>query len=169
MGVCAHMSMPSSHESVVHASLSPQARGPPAVHVPAWQVSPTVQKAPSSQVVPLLRLGWVHTPALHTSLVHALPSSVQLPLLRGVKTQPVAGEQVSVVHSMPSSHTSGVPGAQTPEALQASPTVHASLSVQVVPGVAGVFEQLSPPSLQASTVHGLASRQFGLPPVHTPP
>jgi len=69
-------------------------------------VSFTLQNNPSSHAVPLGRFGWVQSPALHTSLVHAFPSSVQLPV-RLVKTQPVAALHVSLVHSLSSTQMSG--------------------------------------------------------------
>src|SRR5262245_53383988 len=53
-----------------------------------------------------------HAPLLQTSLVHAMPSS-QGPVLF-VKTQPVDGLQVSVVHTLPSLQTSAVPGVHAP-------------------------------------------------------
>jgi hypothetical protein len=131
-------------------------------------VSLTVQKAPSSHVVLFAFAGCVQAVPLHTSLVHGLPSSAQLPV-RGVKTQPDDGLHVSVVHSRPSSQTSVVPGWQTPPASHASSTVHALLSVQLEPGASGGFEQVSPPSSHVSDVHGFVSAQFrGPPPVQRP-
>ena len=73
--------------------------------VPAWQV-PAEQRSP---------------------LVQALPSSHSTVLL--VLTQPEAGLQESVVHSLPSSQTSEVPAEQEPPE-QVSPVVQALLSLQ---------------------------------------
>src|SRR4029077_11192960 len=109
IGSLTHTSFVSSHTSDVHALPSAHDRAGPAVHEPPWHVSFTVQKAPSSHDVPFGRLGCVHVPALHTSLVHWLPSSVQEPV-RGGKTQPLDGLHVSVVHSLLSSQTRGPPG-----------------------------------------------------------
>src|SRR5262245_53998818 len=68
----------------LHASPSSQGLGVP-TQTPLWQVSP---------------------------VVHALPSS-QRPLI-GVKTQPTESSQLSAVHWLPSSHTSGVPAEHVP-------------------------------------------------------
>ena len=76
-------------------------------------------------------------PPEHTSAVHVLPSSVHDPV-RFVKTQPLTGSQVSVVHSLPSLQTRGPPGWQVPDPSQLSPIVQALLSLQEVPAPAGV-------------------------------
>ena len=96
-----------------------------------------MQKAPSSHAVPSGWVGWVQLPPEHTSAVHVLPSSVHDPV-RFVKTQPLTGSQVSVVHSLPSLQTRGPPGWQVPDPSQLSPIVQALLSLQEVPAPAGV-------------------------------
>jgi hypothetical protein len=148
----------SLHVSVVQGFASLQLWSGPAVHVPFWQLSATVQNWPSSQLVPLVRFGCVQAPAVQTSLVQVFPSSVQVPP-RGVWTQPVAALHVSVVHSLPSSQLAATPGWQTPDTSQASPTVHALPSVHELPGVAGVWSHWSVVSLQVSIVHALVSLQ----------
>jgi len=45
------------------------------VHVPLWHVSVCVHALPSLQVVPFATGVCVHAPAVHASVVHALPSS----------------------------------------------------------------------------------------------
>jgi hypothetical protein len=120
-----------SHESSVHGLPSSQEIGVPA-HTPPLQVSPDVQALPSSQVAALfvntqpeagshessvhglLSLHTTAAPAWHvppeqvSPLVQAFPSSQALVLL--LKTQPVAGLQVSVVQTLPSLQTTGAPG-----------------------------------------------------------
>src|SRR5512140_338424 len=67
-------------------------------------------------------VGTVQTPFWQTSLtVHGLPSSHALVLF--VKTQPVTGSQVSVVQTLLSLHTTGVPLHVPPP--QVSPVVQA--------------------------------------------
>jgi hypothetical protein len=75
------------HASVVQAFESLQLRGVPAVQVPAWQVS-----AP-----------------LHTVL-----SAHDVPLETAVLTHPVAGLQVSVVHTLLSLQLGAVPAVHVP-------------------------------------------------------
>ena len=134
----------SAHVSVVQGLLSLQTIPTPA-QAPPLQTSPDVQALPSSQAFVLLvnthpvaglhvsvvhRLlssqttaapGW-QAPAPHVSPdVQALPPSQAIVLF--VKTQPVAGLQLSVVQGLLSLQTIPTP-AQTPP-LQASPDVHA--------------------------------------------
>jgi len=169
IGSLTQTSFVSSQTSDVQALPSAHDRAGPAVQLPPWHVSFTVQKAPSSHVVPFGRLGCVHAPALHTSLVHWLPSSVQEPV-RGVKTQPVAGLHVSVVHSLVSSQTRGAPGWHTPDTSQVSPTVQALLSLQLEPVGSGAFTHVSFVSSHESAVQGFVSAQLrAVPPVHVPP
>ena len=73
--------------SVVHGLPSLQTRGVPAVHALLWQVS-----------VPLQTLESVHG----------------VPFRTGVVTHPKIGSQLSVVHTLPSLQSSGVPGVHTP-------------------------------------------------------
>jgi hypothetical protein len=119
------------HESSVHGLLSLQTTGAPAWQVPPPQASPAVQALPSSQDAVLLvntqpvagsqvsvvqtlsslqttgAPAW-HVPPLQTSpVVQAFPSSQAAVLL--VKTQPVDGLHVSVVHTLLSLQTTGVP------------------------------------------------------------
>jgi hypothetical protein len=120
-----------SQLSFVHALASSQTRGEPGWHVPTEHASPVVQTFPSSQAFVLfvntqpvagLQLSVVHrllslhttaepplhAPAEHVSpVVHALPSSQAFALF--VKTQPVAGLQLSVVHGLLSLHTTALP------------------------------------------------------------
>jgi hypothetical protein len=149
--------------SAVQELLSVQLCSGPPVQTPAWQVSATVQKAPSSQLVPLLRFGCVQAPALQTSLVHALPSSVQVPP-RGVWTQPVSVLHESFVHSLLSSQLSGPPPWQTPARSHASSIVQALPSLHPVPVPAGVWSHWSVASLHASIVQAFGSLQSRAPP-----
>jgi hypothetical protein len=60
-------------------------------------------------------LGCVQAPALHTSLVHTLPSSVQAAVLFTFAGQPETALHVpSSVHTLPSLQSSGVPAVQVP-------------------------------------------------------
>jgi hypothetical protein len=54
----------------------------------------------------------VHVPLLQTSVVQATPSLQGAVLF--AKTQPVAGLQLSVVHTLLSLQTTGVPGVHVP-------------------------------------------------------
>jgi len=125
-----------SQVSVVHGSPSSQLRGVPSRQMPPRQASFNVQKEPSSHGVVSGLAGCVQARPAQTSSVHGLPSSVHEPA-RGVKTQPLVGLQVSMVHSLPSLQMSGLPGWQVAAASQTSPTVHGLLSLHGVPG-AGV-------------------------------
>ena len=73
--------------SVVHASLSLQLSAVPAAQFPLWHVSPPLQTFASAHAVPFVT---------------------------GVVVQPKAGVQPSVVHTLPSLQTSGVPPVQVP-------------------------------------------------------
>jgi hypothetical protein len=138
--------------SVVQALLSSQTTAAPAWQMPPPQVSPVVQAFPSSQAIVLfvktqpassvqvsvvqgllsLQIrptpGWQVPPPQVSPVVHGLPSSHAFVLF--VKTQPVAGLQLSVVQTLLSLQTTGVPGLQTPPpqtspAVQALPSSHA--------------------------------------------
>jgi hypothetical protein len=61
-------------------------------------------------------------------------------LVTGAATQPVAGLHESVVHRLPSLHTSAVPAAQEP-AWHVSAPLHALPSLQAVPFIAGAVTQ----------------------------
>jgi hypothetical protein len=115
----------------VQALLSSQLTAAPAWHVPPAQVSAVVQAFPSSHAAVLFvwrqpvarsQVSVVHgllssqfgpgplmqDPLLHVSpMVHAFPSSQAAVLF--VKTQPVAGLQLSVVQMLPSLQTSVAP------------------------------------------------------------
>ena len=74
----------------------------------------------------------LHTPCVHFSpVVHESPSTQARPLFAGVKTQPVAGAQLSLVHTLKSSQLVVAPP-QEPDAHKSGP-VHALPSVQVLP------------------------------------
>lgn len=67
-----------TQESVVQGLLSLQLSAVPAAQAPFWHVSAPLQTLPSLHDVPLAFAVCVQVPApLHTSLVQALPSSVQ--------------------------------------------------------------------------------------------
>ena len=128
---------PASQLSVVHGFPSSQLRGVPSRQMPPRQASFNVQKEPSSHGVVSGLAGCVQALPAQTSVVHGFPSSVHEPV-RGVKTQPLVGLQVSIVHSLPSLQMRGLPDWQCAATSQASPTVHWLLSLHGVPGAAGV-------------------------------
>ena len=106
----------------------------------------------------------------HTSSVHGLPSSVQWAPVCGVKMQPLAGLQLSMVHSLPSLQMRGTPDWQFPAASQVSPTVHWLPSLHGVPGGDGVGGWQPATGSQWSVVQGLRSLQLrGRPGRQTPP
>ena len=148
-----------SQLSVVHGSPSSQLRGVPSRQMPPRQASFTVQKEPSSHGVVSGFAGCVQALPAQTSSVHGLPSSVHDPV-RGVKTQPLVGLHVSMVHSLPSLQMRGLPGWQVAAASQVSPTVHWLLSLHGVPGAAGVCGWQPPTGSQMSRVQGLPSLQL---------
>jgi hypothetical protein len=139
------------HVSVVQTLASSQTTGAPALQVPPPQVSPVVQAFPSSQAIVLFvktqpvtgsQLSVVQTlassqttaaPALQVPLpqlspvVQALPSSHASVLF--VNTHPVAGLQLSVVQTLPSSQITPAPDRQMPPP-QVSPDVQALPSSQ---------------------------------------
>jgi hypothetical protein len=106
--------------SVVQTLASLQLGGVPAVHTPLWQVSVPLQTSASAQETPLGSGGFPHTPAVHTSPVHGLPSAqveftthVMQPGM-GVCWQPLVGWQVSVVQPLLSAQLGAVPAVHTP-------------------------------------------------------
>jgi hypothetical protein len=113
------------HVSVVQTLASLQTTPAPAWHVPPPQVSPDVQAFPSSQAFELF-----------------------------VKTQPVAGLQLSVVQTLLSLHTIGAPlhtpPPQVSAEVQASPSLHAAVLLVKTQPVKGS---------QRSVVHTLPSSQ----------
>jgi hypothetical protein len=124
------------HESVVQGLLSLQTRALPGAQFPAEQMSPTVQALPS-----------LHAPGAATN------------------AHPVAGRQVSVVHTFPSLQTRAGPAVQVPPA-QVSLVVHALPSVQLPLCGAKTHPEAG---LQESAVQGLLSVQTtGVAPAHVP-
>jgi hypothetical protein len=170
------------HESVVHASLSLQLRGVPAVQVPLWQVSPPLQTLPSEHEVPFVTFVFTQpVDGLHESVVQTfeslqlsgvplvqvplwqvsaplqtLPSLHDAPLTTGVCTQPVLGLHVSMVQTLESLQLSGVPAVQVP-LWQVSLPLHTVLSAHAVP--LGTAVNTHVPAGQVSVVHALLSLQ----------
>jgi len=105
-----------------------------------------------------------HTPPLHASfVVHTLPSSQGAVLF--VWTQPVAGLQVSSVHTFPSSQLGDAPPTHLPP-------LHLSLVVQASPSLHGavLFVWKQPVAgLQVSSVQTLPSSQLSAGPPTQPP
>src|SRR5438093_394905 len=159
----------------------------PGTHRPPLQTSPPVQLFPSEQGAALLV--WTqpvaelqvssvhtfpssqlsagppaHTPPLHASfVVHTLPSSQGAVLF--VWTQPVAGLQVSSVHTFPSSQLGDAPPTHLPPlhlslVVQASPSLHGAVLFLWKQPVAG---------LQVSSVQTLPSSQLSAGPPTQPP
>jgi hypothetical protein len=101
------------------------------VQTPFWHVSPVVQALPSLQLVPFFVVSatqvpvtglqrrhcpqltlagpCVHVPFWQVSAVQRLPVSHGVLLAALVCTQPVAGSQVSMVHGLSSSQSTGSP------------------------------------------------------------
>src|SRR5688572_24698082 len=113
----------SSHESSVHSFSSSQPFGPPAVQVPATQVSPDVQKSPSSQGAELLMATQRSSTSLQESDVQTSSSSQT----RAAPMQVPSVQTSSTVQKRPSSQAS-VFGAFT----HASPSSSHESSVQSV-------------------------------------
>jgi hypothetical protein len=135
-----------SQESVVQTLLSPQTFGPPAWQAPVEQKSPTVQALPSLHAsafaawrhpLPASQLSVVQTlsslqlsgdPAWHDPNAHTSPTVQAFWSSHGwafaAKTQPIAVLQLSLVQSLASSQTTGVPPHTPPE--------HVSFSVQAL-------------------------------------
>jgi hypothetical protein len=134
------------------------------VQVPPWQLSPVVHMLLSLQLVPfvtgvvphapvvVLQVGvWqvapghvfivpgTHAPPWQASpIVHALLSVQLVPFVMGVVPHaPEVVSQVAVWHAGAAGHVFIVPGTHAP-LWQVSPTVHALLSVQLVPFPMGV-------------------------------
>jgi hypothetical protein len=120
-------------------------------HVPEAQTSLLEQTLPSSHFCPFGAASCVQPEAaLHPSIVHALPSSQ----LTAMLAHPSKLLQESVVQALASSHVVTGPGTQA-AALQESPTVHASPSVQGEPSVAARCTHFA--FLQISVLQGLPS------------
>jgi hypothetical protein len=124
-----------------------------------------VQMLPSSQTSAVLD---VQTPVWHVSApLQTFPSGQGLPFSTAVAEQPVAGAQLSVVHTFPSLQTSGAPAAQVPF-WQVSAPLQRLVSAHDVPFATGVVVQ-PVAGLQPSVVHTLPSlHTIGVPGVHTP-
>src|SRR5262249_2376556 len=119
-----------SQPSVVQGFPSSHTGGAPAVQLPARHVSAPLHASPSLHDVPSGLAGCVAARPSETSRVHGLPSSAH-GLVFAVKTQPVVGLHVSVVHALSSSHASGVPAVQLP-------AWHVSAPLQALPSLHGV-------------------------------
>src|SRR5438034_211285 len=173
--------------SVVHTFPSSQLGAGPPTHVPPLHVSFVVQASPSLhrkgvvewtqpvaglhlavvQPVPSSRLGGVpraHVSPLHVSFVVQASPSLHGAVLF-VWTQPVAGLQLSVVHTFPSSQLGAGPPTHVPPlhvsfVVQASPSLHGAVLFVWTQPVAG---------LQLSVVQALPSSQLGAgPPTQVP-
>ena len=143
-----------SHPSFVHGLLSSQAITPPPLQTPDWQASSPVHALPSLQA-PVLSGYWQPTPGWQPSVVHGLPSlhvgpplPLQTPpsqpstvvqalpslqaLLLALWTQPLPGSQLSLVHTLSSSHLAALPALQLPPP-HWSPMVHALPSLHFSP------------------------------------
>jgi hypothetical protein len=167
-----HAPVPGSHEPAAwHWSLAAQETGLAAVHVPAWQLSPSVHALPSLQPVPFASAGFEHAPVLgshepaawHWSLaaqetglppvhvppwqlsprVHALPSLQPVPFASAVfEHAPVPGlHEPAAWHWSLAAHVTELPPVHVP-AWQLSPSVHALPSLHTVPFAATGFEQV---------------------------
>jgi hypothetical protein len=169
-----------SQLSVVQALSSSQSSGVPPPQIPFVHVSAPLQTLPSAQDVPLARFPcWQPRAGAQLSVVQGLPSLQSsgdppaqtpawqssfplqrfasphpLPFATEVKTQPLAGWQVSLVQTFPSLQTSGAGTVQTP-AWQVSAPLQASPSAHEVPFATVGFWQLPP--LHRSVVQGLLS------------
>jgi hypothetical protein len=162
-----------SQLSVVQGLESLQASGVPAVHTPPWQVSWPLQMLASGHDEPSGSKGFPHTPPVHTSLVHGLPSAQSAFTAQGwhpgicVFWQPLTGAQPSVVQGLASLQERGVPAVQTP-LWQISAPLHTLPSAHEVPFSSGIVVQPKT-GLQPSVVQGLASLQpSAAPAVQTP-
>src|SRR2546425_1243057 len=93
-------------------------------HAPFTQTSPTVQGLLSLQTTGMP--AWQVPPMHMSSIVHRFPSSQKLLLL--TKAQPVRGSQLSVVQTLLSLQSTGMPPRHNPP-LHVSPVVQALLSL----------------------------------------
>lgn len=173
-----------------------QSRGPP-LHSPAAQVSPVVQKRPSSQAPPSFRGARAqtfnassHTPRLQvfdcaeqsratpatqapavqeSPVVQNAPSSHAVPLVSGTLMQaPVAGSHSPRVHWVLSDVQSTAVPAQVPE-LQESEVVQRSPSSQLCPWLMGDATQRSRLSLQVPAAQAeFNAEQSRALPLHVP-
>lgn len=170
---------------------SAQGKALPGWHRPPAQVSPIVQRLPSSQapetaakLQPLMGLQLsvvhgllssqftlpvaLHKPAWQPSpVLQALPSS-QLAVV-GAYTQPPVESQLSVVHGLPSLQVTAGPPLQLPPA-------HVSVLVQALPSLQGMAAAIATQPLAGShkskvqgllSAHARAVPGLQLPPVQT--
>ena len=166
--------VPPPHTPAVHVSPSTQSvplkQGPPSLAGCASQMpanslqTPTLQKLSSEEQSR-------GTPPAHVPAAHSSPTVQKRPSLQGtvlnVVKHPVTGSQASLVHRLPSLHTSGVPNAHSP-LWQVSLPLQMLPSLHEVPLMSGTFAQPVAGS-QVSVVQGLESLQTGgAPSVHTP-
>src|SRR5581483_9489940 len=149
---------PVTHESLVQGFESSQFVGVPPVQLPLVHFSPVVHGSLSEHAAPSADGGCVQMPSAQTSRVHGSPSSVHVPL-RFVKTHPLAGLQVSFVHSLLSLQTRAGPPTQVPEALHVSLSVQALPSLHAAPTLGRCWQPT--PGTHVSVVHGFVSAQFG--------
>ena len=148
--------LPSLHGFVLFVKTHPVA----GVHVSSVHTLLSLQ---TSVPVP----GWQLPPEHVSPVVQALPSLHGFVLF--VKTQPLAGLQVSVVQTLLSLQTTAVPGWQMPPA-QASPAVQALLSLHDVPPGAFGLEQIPVAGLQVpATWHWSSAVQSTAVPEQVPP
>jgi hypothetical protein len=111
-----------------------------------------------------------HLPlASHVSLpLQTLPSEHDVPDAAGVCLTPAVGSHESTVHGLPSSTTSGVPGAQLALASHFSAPLQTFESEQLVPTATGVWTT-PPVAVHESAVHGLpSSTTKGVPALQAP-
>jgi len=162
-----------SQKSLVQTLESLQLSAVPAVQTPVWQVSSPLQTSPSVHSVPLVKSGFEHTPAVHTSPVHGLPSAQSAFTTHeshpgiGVFEQPVTDEQESVVQALESSQSSDVPDVQKPP-WQVSEPLQTLPSPQLVPLRTGLLAQPKAGSHE-SLVQTFESLQLsGVPEVQDP-
>jgi hypothetical protein len=141
-GICAFWQpLTGVQVSVVQALPSLQLSVVPAVQAPFWQVSLPLQ---------------------------TLESAHEVPFSTGALAHPKTGLQLSVVHTLPSSQSSGVPAVQDP-LWQVSLPLQTLASAHGVPFDTGVFAQ-PVAGMQLSVVQTLASLQSSaLPAVQAPP
>jgi hypothetical protein len=134
IGCAWHAEMASLQTPVLHASVkAEQFAGAPPWQIPAWQVSPTLQKRES-----------LHGEPLGSSRKQLSFASSQLSPQSLSLSGPGQGLPVCVVHTPPPAHLS-VP-------LQKSPSLHAALTARAVhvPAVAGLtlqdMQSVAPPA-----------------------
>ena len=103
------------------------------MQTPFWHVSPVAGLHLKHCPQVTFTGPWVHVPFWQVSAVQRLPVSHGVLLTTLVCTQPVVGSQVSTVHGLSSSQSTGSPPAHTPAAVHISPVVQAFSSLQGLP------------------------------------